>query len=143
MVFILAASSLHHVLGILTTEEKSTSKEQVYSIPGLSLNTNTKHSIKIVQNLQDVEQEDKNNVVIWHDVINISFSGHESNRFRSFSIPEIMAILKQFENKIRAPVYCQGDGTPNIIEESKGQSISNLHVEKHLSHLENRKIKFL
>ena len=39
MVFIPAASSLHHALATWTSAEKNTLKEQVNSIPGLSLNT--------------------------------------------------------------------------------------------------------
>ena len=41
MVFILAASASHHELETLTSEEKNL-KEQVFSIPGLSLNNEYK-----------------------------------------------------------------------------------------------------
>ena len=49
MVFILAASSLDHALETLTVEEKTRYKDKIYSIPGLSLNPNTKNPQKIVQ----------------------------------------------------------------------------------------------
>ena len=42
MVFILAASSLHHAFETSTPEEKERYKDKIYSIPGLSLNPNTK-----------------------------------------------------------------------------------------------------
>ena len=48
--FILAANSLHHALGTLTPVKK-TVKSEVFSIPGLSLNCNSKNLKKIVQNL--------------------------------------------------------------------------------------------
>ena len=62
LMFILAARSLQHAFETLTTEERST-RERVYSIPGLSLNTNTKNSKEIVQILLKSELKDKNIVV--------------------------------------------------------------------------------
>ena len=50
MVFILAASSLHHTLETLTPEERKQLKEKTYTIPGLSFIPNTKNPKKIVQN---------------------------------------------------------------------------------------------
>ena len=46
MVFILAASSLHHTLETLTREKKEQFNNKVYSIPSLSLNPNTKKKNK-------------------------------------------------------------------------------------------------
>ena len=46
MVFILAASSLNHALATLTQEEKERYKDKIFSVPGLSLNPNTKKSSK-------------------------------------------------------------------------------------------------
>ena len=51
MVFILGASSLHHALETLSTEETAFLKEKIYTIPGLSLNCHAKNPQKIVQNL--------------------------------------------------------------------------------------------
>ena len=46
MVFILAASSLHHAIETITPENQNALKEKVYSIPGLSLNINAKNPKK-------------------------------------------------------------------------------------------------
>ena len=51
MVFILAASSLHHAIETVIPENQNALKEKVHSIPGLSLNINAKNPRKIVQNL--------------------------------------------------------------------------------------------
>ena len=59
MVFIVAASSLHHALETLTTEEKEHFKDKIYTTPGLSLNPNTKNPRKIVQNLLSKDLKDK------------------------------------------------------------------------------------
>ena len=69
MVFILAASSLHHALEILTPEEKEQFNNKVYTIPGLSLNPNTKILEKSFKTcLQRILKRKK--IVIWHDVLN-------------------------------------------------------------------------
>ena len=51
MVFILGASSLHHALETLPTDENSLLKEKTYTIPGLCLKNHAKNPKKIVQNL--------------------------------------------------------------------------------------------
>ena len=58
MVFILAASSLHHALETLTREEKE-QFNKIYSIPGLSLNPKTKNPKKVVQNLLSKDLAEK------------------------------------------------------------------------------------
>ena len=83
-----------------------------------------------MQNLLDVELKDKNNVVIWHDVISNSISKDKSNGFRSLSVPELMAIPNQLENKFRLLVYCQRNRTLNFSQELEKQSFTVLHVEK-------------
>ena len=130
MVFIFTESFLHHTLETFTTEEKRALKKQVYSIPGLSLNMNTKISKDIVQNLLNSELKDRNNVVFWNDVISNSFSRQKSNGFRSLSVPELSAILKQLKNRLRALVYCHCDWTPKILEELKKQIFTVLHIQK-------------
>ena len=61
------ASSLHHALQTLTPEEKEQYKDKTYTIPGLSLNPNTKNPRKIVQNLlsKDMKDERKNCILAW------------------------------------------------------------------------------
>ena len=51
MVFIVAASSVDHALDTLNPETRKNYNEKIYSVPGLSLNPNTKNPRKIVQNL--------------------------------------------------------------------------------------------
>ena len=64
MVFILAASSLHHALETLTREEKEQFNNKIYSIPGLSLNPKTKNLKKVVQNLLSKDLAEKNDIVL-------------------------------------------------------------------------------
>ena len=105
MVFIVAASSLHHTLETLTPERKEQFKEKTYNIPGLSLNPHTKNPRKIVQNLLSKDLKDKTNIVIWHDVLNNSISRHHSNNFCALSVSELIEILKNIQKKLSALVY--------------------------------------
>ena len=128
MVFILAASSLHHALETLTDEEKTRYHDKVFSIPDLSLNKNTKNPKKIVQNLLANDLKGKENIVIWHDVLNNSISRHDSNNFCSLSVLEIIEVLKSFQDKLCALVYCHRYRTPDIFEQLKLLEV-DLHVK--------------
>ena len=119
MVFILAASSLHHAIETLTPEKKEQFKEKTHTIPGLSLNPNTKNPKKIVQNLLSKDLKDKKDIVIWHDVLNNSISKHDSNNFRALSVLDLIKTLESLQDKLCALVYCQRYRTPHIFEELK------------------------
>ena len=119
MVFIVAASSVHHALQTLTSENQKTYNEKVFSIPGLSLNPKTKNPRNIVQNLLSKGLSEKTDIVIWHDVLNNSISRHESNNFCPLTVSQLLDILKSFENKLRALVYCHRFRTPNILLDLK------------------------
>ena len=105
MVFIPAASSLHHALETLTPDEKERYESKFFSIPGLSLNPNTKNPRKIVQNLLSKDLKDKKDIVIWHDVLNKSISKHD-----------MIETVKTLQDKLCALVYCQRNRTPYIFE---------------------------
>ena len=119
MIYILAASSVDHALDTLNPENRKTYKEKIFSIPGLSLNPNTKNPQKIVQNLLSKDLAEKTNIIIWHDVLNNSISKHESNNYRALTVPQLLEILKSFENKLRALVYRHRFRTPNILPNLK------------------------
>ena len=119
MVYILAASSVDHALDTLNPENRKTYKEKIFSLPGLSLNPNTKNPRKIVQNLLSKDLAEKTDIIIWHDVLNISNSKHESNNYRALTVPQLLDIVKSFENKLRALVYCHRFRTPNILPKLK------------------------
>ena len=116
MVFILAASSLHHAIETLTPDEKERYKDKIYFIPGLSLNPNTKNLRKIVQNLLAKDLKEKKDIVIWHDVLNNSISRHDSNNFQALTVSQLIDVLKGLHDKLSALVYCQRFRTPYIFD---------------------------
>ena len=118
MVFILAASSLHHALETLTPEEKEQLKEKTYTIPGLSLSEHKK-SQKDCSKFTFERSERQKDIVTWHDVLNNSISKHDSNNFRVLSVLDLIETLKNLQDKLCALVYCQRNRTPYILEELK------------------------
>ena len=121
MVFIVAASSLHHALETLTAEKKGPFKHKIYIIPGLSRNPSTKNPRKTVQNLLSKDLKDKKDIVIWHDILNNSISKHDSNNFGALSVLDLIETVKNLQDKLCALVYCQRNRiyTPYIFEELK------------------------
>ena len=130
MVFILGASSLHHALETLSPDEKHARKQQIFTIPGLSLNYFARNPQKIVQNLLSKDFPEKTDIVIWHDVINNTLSKHKSNNYRPLSVNELLDVFKSLENKLSALVYCHRYRTPDIFETLKQQCIPILSIER-------------
>ena len=91
----------------------------VFSIPGLSLNPNTKNPKKIVQNLLSKDLKDKKDIVICYDVLNNSISKHDSKNCRSLTVLDLVETLKNLQDKLCALVYCQRNRTSYIFEELK------------------------
>ena len=139
MVRILAASSLHHAIETVDSEQQKAINEKVYSIPGLSLNINAKNPQKIVQNLIEKDFKDENELIIWHDVINNSICKHKSNFYRALSVIDLVNVLKSYQHRIRALVYCQRNRTPDIFLQLKETNILVLNIEKDFISLRKQK----
>ena len=85
-------------------------------MPGLSLNPKTKNPKTIVQYLLSKDLKEKKNIVIWLDVLNNSISRHDSNNFQALTVPQLFDVLKSFQDKLSALVYCQRFRTPYIFD---------------------------
>ena len=81
-----------------------------------------------MQNLLSKDLAGKNDIVIWHDVLNNSISRHDSNNFCSLSVRELIEVLKGFQEKLCALVYCHCYRTPDIFEQLKVLE-ADLHVK--------------
>ena len=139
MVFILAASSLHHAIETVIPENRNALKEKVHSIPGLSLNINAKNPRKIVQNLIEKDFKDEKELIIWHDVINNSICKHKSNFYRALLVIDLVNVLESYQNRIRALVYCQRNRTPDIFLQLRETNILVLNIEKDFTSLRKQK----
>ena len=139
MVRSLAASSLHHAIETVNSEQQKAINEKVYSIPGLSLNINAKNPQKIVQNLIEKDFKDEKELIIWHDVINNSICKHKSNFYRALSVIDLVNVLKSYQHRIRALVYCQRNRKPDIFLQLKETNNLVLNIEKDFISLRKQK----
>ena len=105
MVFLIAASSLHHAVEALTPDEKNRYKEKVFFDSGPMFESTHKKSVKIVENLSK-DLKDKNILVIWHDFINNSISRHDSNNFNALSVLDLINVLEGLQDRLSSVVYC-------------------------------------
>ena len=76
------------------------------------MNPNTKNPREIVQNLLSKDLKEKNNVVIWHDVLNNSISRHNSYNFQAKTVSLFIDELNAVQDKFCTLVYCQSYRTP-------------------------------
>ena len=89
----------------------------VYGVPSLSLNPNVKNVSLNMQNLFDKKPlRNRNNIVLWHDVINNSITPHNSNNDHPLTIKQLLEVLKKYRHKLSAIVYNQRFGTPDLFE---------------------------
>ena len=116
MVYIFAASSVHHPIHSFSPEQQSKYKDKIYAIPHLCLNPYAKNPRKIVQTLLPTNLKGKTEIVVWYDVLNISICRHKSSNYRPLSVPDLINILKTLQDKPSALVYCQRDRTPDIFD---------------------------
>ena len=87
MIHIVAACSLAHSLKDLDAEEKRDFSGHITTIPGLALNHNQVNRDKNLLNLLDKSPlRGDDNLVLWHDVIDNSFTSHRTNIFSPSSI---------------------------------------------------------
>ena len=103
------------------------------------INNNAKNPHKIVQNLIEKDFKDENELIIWHDVINNSICKHKSNYNRALSVIDLVNILKSYQNRIRALVYCQRNRTPDIFLQLKEANFLVLNIEKDFTSLRKQK----
>ena len=132
MVFILAASSLHHTIKTLPEALQDHYKNRIYALPGLSFNPTAVKVRKIAQFQLGHFFRDKKRLVIWHDVVNNSLSRHRSNNNKPLTPSQLIAVLKEYQERIEAIVYCPRDGTPDIYDQLKRSTLVTIHIVKDL-----------
>ena len=139
MAFIIAASSLHHSVNTLPLTLQKRFDDTFKAVPGLSFNLNANNRQQTVQYLLSNSPKCMimNNIIIWHDVMNITLSKHRSNNDNPLTPESLIKVLKEYKNKISAIfcVHCQN--TPNIYGRLVETGILTIDVTKHLT--SNRK----
>ena len=96
MVFILAASSLHHANKTLPQALQDHYKKGIYALPGLSFNPNALKVQKTAHFQLSHFFRDKKRLVIWHDVVNNSLSRNSSNNNKPLTSLQHIAVLEDY-----------------------------------------------
>lgn len=140
--FILSASSLFWALKTRSESEQKSYEIDTLCIPGLNFNLN--NAIKKDKTVQrklvnEPKLFERNDIVIWHDVINNSISEHSTNNFRAQPIDELIGTLKEYKHRIKAIVYCQREFAPYVYSELKTSGIPIISILKDI--LSPRKAK--
>ena len=81
MVFILAASSLSHVVKVLSKNQEKRLEEKVLAIPGASAHPRARDCNKTLQRFLDPKKglyRKRSDKVVWHDLVNNSFPNIET-----------------------------------------------------------------
>ena len=118
MVFIIAASSLHHSVNTLPLTLQKRLDDTFKAVPGLGFNLNANNRQKTVQYLLSNSSKGmiEKNFIIWHDVINNSLSKHRSNNDNPLTPESLIRILNDYKNKISAIFYVNRQNTPIFMD---------------------------
>ena len=130
MVFILAASSLHHAIKTAPQVTQNRYKPNIYALTGLSFNPNALKLRKTAQCQLSHFVHDKNRLVIWHDVVNNSLSRHRSHNNKPLTPSQLISVLENYQECIEAIVYCPREGTPDIYDQLKRSTLVIIHLVK-------------
>ena len=135
MVLIIGASCLFNAVNRTPhqTLRKLKLTGQTFSKKSLSLNNNCENNHNLQLLLKKPPSNRRSDLVIWHNLINNSFTLHHSNKNRPLSIDELSDSLKIFEKKLTAIVYNRRFGTPDLFDKLVQLSICPiLGVKRHL-----------
>ena len=130
MIFILAASSLHHAIKTLPQALQDHCKKRIYALPGLSFNPNAVKVRKTAQFQLSLFFRDKKRLVIWHDVVNNSLSRHRSNNNKPLTPSQLIAVHEEYQERNEAIVYCPREETPDIYDQLKRSTLFTIHIVK-------------
>ena len=115
MVFILGASNIDRTLRNLDVHTRRRLRLDVLGVPSFSFNGNNSKPEKTVQyQLNKLPVSRREDIVIWHDVINNSLSAHKSNGNRPLTVQQLLNEIILIRHRIVAIVYVQRDGTPSV-----------------------------
>ena len=141
MVFIVGASCLYKAIEQSPSWLKKKIQISTFARPGLSFNPNTVSQHKNLQHLiLRGNLQRRKDLILCHDVLSNSISGHRSNNFSPQSVEQLLETLTFFGEHFRAIVYNRRNGNPDIFEKLCNAKVcSIISVKKHL--LSERKQK--
>ena len=119
MVYLVGASSLTRGFNKAPTSIWKRFRGKAYAVPGLGFHPTAKNLEKQLQKHVEKCLKTCENIVIWHDLVNISLFSHKSNGNRRRSPEFLLNILECLRNRSKAIIYNQKIGTPNIYKSTR------------------------
>ena len=133
MIYVVGASSLVKAVRSIQYKSRKLYDSRITAISGLTFNPLSCNPLKNLQNLlQKGFRAKKQNLVIWHDIINNTLSVHWKNQTPPLSAQDLVKILDNYRNRISAIIYCQRLGTPDAYKQLKTSVIPIISVKKNL-----------
>ena len=110
LMFIVAASSLHHAIQTLPKNSRKRLNTYVLAIPGATLQTFVRNRNKSLSFLLQYPLRKSENIILWHDIINNTISQHKSNFYKPWSPQELIGSVLKIKHRLSAIIYCQRIG---------------------------------
>ena len=85
----------------------------------------------------------KSDIIIWHDAINNSLTSYRTNNYREFALAELATVLENYQDRLKAIVFCPRNGATNIFGFLKQTSIVTVHVITDLVSKRKQKVQNL
>ena len=125
MVHVIGASSLDRALKFVNPDLKNFAT----TLPGLSFGN--RNLCKNFEFLLRGKLGKKNQIVIWHDVLNNSVTPHSSNNGQPLTTGGLITRLKSLKN-LAAVVYCSRYLAPDIYEDLRRAGLVVISVTRNL-----------
>ena len=146
MVFILGASNIDRTLRNLDVNTRRRLRLDVLGVPSLSFNgNNSKPETTVQYQINNLPVGRREDIVIWHDVINNSLSAHKSNGNRPLTVQQLLNEIILIRHRIVAIVYVQRDGTPSVFRRLIAETgllvlhiIDDIYSTQQSQHMETR-----
>ena len=123
------------------------------ALPGLHLiqssakfrHKTLQHQLRLVQRSrsQTNPTQSRPRIIIWHDVINNSFTPHSSNFKNPLSPTDLIQELRALPYDIAAIVYCQRTGSPDVFQLLRQLFLVISPVRHLLSHRKQRDLSLV
>ena len=133
MIYVVGASSLEKAVRSIQYKSRKLDGSRITATPGLTFNPLSCNPLKNLQKLLPKRiLAKKQNLVIWHDIINNTLSVHWKNQTPPLSPQDLVKLLDNYRNRISAIIYCQRLGTPDAYRQLKTSGIPIINLKKNL-----------
>ena len=135
MVLILGASCLHRVVSGTPHRilRDCDILGRTHARPSLSLNHNCAANLNVQNLLEHPNFIHRRDIILWHDIVSNSITPHKSNNNTPLTVTELQNILTKHKKQIKAIIYSQRFGTPDLFTTLRNLNITTIiSIKRHL-----------